>query len=108
MVNSTAIYFNLLVGQNRVIDVDGDSVGDVRITLNAITAGRANITVELLNKPAGAGSAGFSLPSWWIFLVVLFLIWAIWRKKKRDEERKKEAAEKREAKGKRVARRKSR
>jgi hypothetical protein len=77
MVNSTAIYFNLLVGQNRVIDVDGDSVGDVRITLNAITAGRANITVELLNKPAGAGSAGFSLPSWWIFLVVLFLIWAI-------------------------------
>jgi hypothetical protein len=98
MVNSTPVHFILNVGQSKSIDLDSDDFADVRITLNAITDGRANITIELLNKPANAGRVNYYQQTFLIFFVVLFLIWAIWRKEKREEERKKEAKENREVK----------
>lgn len=99
IVASTPQEVRLDVGATKEIDVNEDGTNDVRITLNSITDGKADLLFVQLSEPTtsvtppvtsvvpekNTSSKGNSL-GWWLFIVgVLLFFIVLFKKRKRHE-----------------------
>ncbi len=55
-ISSDPITANLIVGQIRRFDVDGDDVYDIQVTLNKITDGKADVTILSIDTAVTEGT----------------------------------------------------
>jgi hypothetical protein len=104
-LDTTKLNSELCVGDSKSYDVDGDNKDDIKITLNSIADGKANMTFKALlgasisepstNQPAATAKTvtkGQS-KSWWlglmvaIFLLVIgLIIFLLLRRRKRKDD----------------------
>lgn len=97
IIESDPIEITLEVGDTETVDVDGDGESDLEITLNSITNGEADLTINTLvevppellpteptvtpPEPEAKGATG-----WWIVLIIVvigLIVWFLFRKKKK-------------------------
>ncbi|HSX14993.1 MAG TPA: hypothetical protein VLE72_03785 [Candidatus Saccharimonadales bacterium] len=90
-IASTPIQDRLYVGQSKQYDVTSDNKDDIKIALNSITDGKANMTFFALNQSVSNPSQNQAAPQassslWWLWLslsilaivaalVVFFILW---------------------------------
>ena len=94
VIASAPVEVELTIGESKEVDMNADSVKDIKVTLNSITNGKADVKIDKLAQPAvktteetsrgsttekvsgGAGETGegTSLIWLWIALVVIALL----------------------------------
>jgi len=96
IIQSDPITLELNIGDIKTVDVDGDGTSDLELTLNGITDGNADITINTLVQipevePTASTSEPTSEPKaksstgWWIALIIVvigLIAWFLFRKKK--------------------------
>jgi len=95
IIQSDPITLELNIGDVKTVDVDGDGTNDLEVTLNGITDGNADLTINTLVQlpevepetpeptlePETKSSTG-----WWIVLIIVvigLIIWFLFKKKKK-------------------------
>ena len=58
VIASEPITLNINVGEVKKVDVDGDGVYDVSVQLNAISSGKADLTVKKIDEAASGSETG--------------------------------------------------
>ncbi len=77
-ISPGAIKLRFFVGDTKQIDVNGDGINDISITLNAIKNGKATFTFKVLGAstttPTPAAAAATKKPNHWILIISLVAI----------------------------------
>jgi len=95
IVQSNPITLKLNIGDIKTVDVDGDGTSDLEITLNSITDGNADLTINTLVQVPEVEPASTPEPTlepeaksstgWWIVLIIVvigLIVWFLFKKKK--------------------------
>ncbi|HIJ98132.1 TPA: Ig-like domain-containing protein, partial [archaeon] len=60
---SDPVFVDVNVGQTKYVDINGDSINDVRVTVNSVSGSTADVTVELLPSAKGTAAKAPYVPS---------------------------------------------